>query len=296
MSRRLRGSWRAWDGARCRWAALVMLAAASCAHPGVPDPTETFLDRLIAGDRDALVAGFAGEPSVDDPMAGRVRGLDAFQQYVRARRAWLTLRAARVESLRTTRDDAHTVVEALLHLRLPRDTTVDLPVAIVGDRAAGGRVSAIRIYHSHWPLTGRHQIRAPLLPADTTLQLHDVIADYQKALASGDVDAILNTFEPDGYFREPSGGIWVHRGRAQLREFMQGLLAHGGIGLEHCTLTDDGVVAAIEFNAVRFGTRPLRPQAGLAVYERGAGGKLRAARIYDDVNVEVLAGSSPPRP
>ena len=60
------------------------------------------------------------------------------------------------------------------------------------------------------------------------------------------------------------------------------------MGLAHCTVTDDGVVAAIEFNAVQFGAHRLQPQAELAVYERGPGGLLHAARIYDDVNVEVL--------
>jgi hypothetical protein len=251
-----------------------------------------FLDRLVAGDREALVASFADEPSVDDPMAGRVRGVPAFQRYVDARQGWLSVRAAQVESLRTTRDDHHTVFEALLHLRLPTDTTVDLPIAVVSDLAADRRISAIRLYHSHWPLTGGHEVRAPLLSADTTLRLRDVVADYQDALANGDVEAIVNTFEPDGYFREPSGGIWVHRGRIQLRDFMRGLLGGGGIGLEHCTVTDDGVAAAIEFNAIRFAGRPLLPQAGLAVYERGKTGKLHAARIYDDVNVEVLTDAS----
>ncbi len=42
-------------------------------------------------------------------------------------------------------------------------------------------------------------------------------------------------------------------------------------------------------NAVQFGARRLEPQAGLAIYERGATGRLAAARIYDDVNVEALA-------
>ena len=46
---------------------------------------------------------------------------------------------------------------------------------------------------------------------------------------------------------------------------------------------------AIEFNAVRFGSHAVQPQAGVAVYERGTSGRLRAARIYDDVNVEALA-------
>jgi hypothetical protein len=77
---------------------------------------------------------------------------------------------------------------------------------------------------------------------------------------------------------------------------MSTILGGGGIRLERCTVTDDGVVAAIEFTAVRFGPHRLQPQAGLAVYERGPSGLLHAARIYDDVNVEALSGAAYPEP
>lgn len=265
---------------------VVLIAAAPCATQ-VPDATTAYLDRLLRGDSTALLAGFAGEPAVDDPIEGRVRGRAELDRFVARHHAWLTARAARLELLRTTTDPRHTVVEALLHLRLP-DTAVDLPVAVIGDRAAGDRVAAIRVYHSHWPLEGKHEIRHPLLPRDSGVVLRDVVAEYQRALAAGDAAAALNTFEPDGYFREPSGGIYVHRGRAALQEFLTTILAGGGIHLEHCSVTDDGVVAAIEFNAVQFGTKRLEPQAGIAIYERGPTRRLAAARIYDDVNVEAL--------
>ncbi|MBD0283626.1 MAG: hypothetical protein ICV69_15755 [Thermoleophilaceae bacterium] len=38
------------------------------------------------------------------------------------------------------------------------------------------------------------------------------MAEYQRALSPGDVDAIVATFEPDGYAREPAGGQYIHRG------------------------------------------------------------------------------------
>jgi hypothetical protein len=82
---------------------------------------------------------------------------------------------------------------------------------------------------------------------------------------------------------------WVHCGPAELRKFRTQILGAGGIGIDQATVTDDGKICAIEVNAVRFGKHALTPQAGLAIYERGPTGRLRAARIYDDVNVEVLA-------
>lgn len=270
--------------------ALLVLVAVACAGPPAPDPTSAYLERLLAGDRGALEAAFTGQPVVDDPMGGRVRGAADFERFVAERHRWLKERQASLESLRTTQDDHHTVSEAILHLRLS-DTAIDLPIAVAGDRAPGGRVSALRVYHSHWPLERAHRVRSPLLQPDPSIALQGVIGVYQRALAKGNVDSIVGAFEPDGSFREPSGGVWVHRGTTALRAFMAQILGAGGIGLEHCTLTDDGVVAAIEFNAVRFGSRQVAPQAGLAVYQRSPRGLLQTARIYDDVNVEVLAAT-----
>ena len=57
--------------------------------------------------------------------------------------------------------------------------------------------------------------------------------------------------------------------------------------LEHWTVTEDGVRTVLEFNAVRWGGVDLSPQAGIAVYERGATGRIAHARIYDDVEGPV---------
>jgi hypothetical protein len=279
--------------------ALSIVASAGCGHgaggaaaaraPAAATATEAYLPRLLAGDRAAIAGGFSDAPAIDDPFAGAVRGPGALDGFVVERHGWLAARAARLTLGRVTRGGGRTVVEAVLHLRaIPKGRAIDLPIAVVGDDAPGGRVRALRVYHSFWPLEGHHRVRPPLLGRDPAAHVTGAVADYQRALAGGDVDAIVATFEPDGYFREPSGEPWVHRGAAELRKFMTQILGAGGIGIDHATVTDDGAVCAIEFNAVRFGQRAIAPQAGLAVYERGPTGRLRAARIYDDVNLEVL--------
>ncbi len=117
----------------------------------------------------------------------------------------------------------------------------------------------------------------------------DVVGRYQAALAAGDAEAVVSTFTPDGYFRGPFGPQYAHRGTAALRAFFTWCFsAGGGIGLEQCTVTDDGVRCALEYNCVRWGRHDLPPQAGIGVYERGPDGLLAAARIYDDV--EAPAG------
>ena len=123
-----------------------------------------------------------------------------------------------------------------------------------------------------------------MLPADPTAHAEGTPGDYQRALAEGDLAGIVGTFEPDGYAREPSGGSYLHCGAEGLRTFYAHLFANGGsIPLEHCTLTDDGVRCAIEYNCVRWGVTDIPPQAGVAVYERASSRLLNAARIYDDV-------------
>ena len=101
----------------------------------------------------------------------------------------------------------------------------------------------------------------------------------------------MAAFEPDGYFREPSGPQYTVRGIQALGKFFTRFFsAGGGIGLEHCTVTDGGTRCALEYNCVRWGSVELPPQAGVAVYERGASGRLAAARVYDDVQAPVEEG------
>ena len=174
--------------------------------------------------------------------------------------------------------------EVVLHLD-GEAGRVKVPVAILADREPDGRLSELRVYHSLWPVMDRHVHRPPMLQLDPDLQVSDVFAEYQRALAAGDLDAILATFEPDGYASEPAGGPYVHRGRDELRAFYQHMFSNdGGVALEHCAMIDTGRACAIEYNVVRWGATELPPEAGVAVYVRGESGRLAAARIYDDTD------------
>jgi len=147
----------------------------------------------------------------------------------------------------------------------------------------------IRVHYSTWLLTGGHELRHALLYGQEG-DIPDVVGRYQEALARGDADAVVDCFEEDGYFREPSGGDFVYRGKDALSDAYAFLFSNdGGIPLEHCTLTDDETRCAVEYNVVQWGKMKLPPQAGVAVYERGSTGLLAAARVYDDVDAP-LAG------
>lgn len=238
-----------------------------------------------SGEIDALVGSFAGEPELHHPLRGRVKGARAFERFVAETNAWLTARNVEwgeIERIITLRRSIEEIV-----LTVDRDgDRIEVPVAVAADRDDDGRILELRIYFGNWPLTGRHANRPPLLQLDPDLIAPDIVGEYQRAFAAGDVDAAVAAFEPEGYVREPAGGGYVHRGHTELVALYRLFFSNGGgIPVERCTVTDDGRACALEYNVVRWGrTELLPPEAALAVYVRGDTGKLASARIYDDVD------------
>jgi SnoaL-like domain len=264
-------------------------AQAARANDAIP-----YYEGVMADQPAALIRSFAGEPVLNDPRRGRVEGAEGLRDFVLGMADWLRKRDAVVENVALTRTPIRTVEEVVLHLLGDAGPArVELPVAIVTERNPDRTLKTIRVYHSMWPLTGKHTVRPPLLPEDPKLHVEGTPAAYQRALAEGDLEGIVGIFEPDGYAREPSGDAYLHRGVEGLRELYAHLFANGGgIALEHCTLADDGTRCVIEYNCVRWGVTDIPPQAGMAVYERGSSGLLRAARIYDDVEPPAVSDTS----
>jgi hypothetical protein len=255
--------------------------AAADARAAAPVP---YFAGVTSGETEALVGSFAGEPELHHPVRGRVKGRRAFERFVTDTNAWLTARnavAGQVERIITPRRG---IEETVLTLDGDR-SRIELPIAIVADRDEDAHIIELRIYYSTWPLTRRHANRPPVLQPDPDLQEPDVVGEYQRALAAGDVEAAAAAFEPDAYVREPTGGAYVHRGRDELVALYEHFFSNGGgIPLEHCAVTDDGRSCALEYNVVRWGRTELPPEAGVAVYVRGSTGKLAGARIYDDAD------------
>jgi SnoaL-like domain len=144
-----------------------------------------------------------------------------------------------------------------------------------------------RTYCSQWPVDGRRHLRPPVLEPGAA-RPGDVVGRYQAALEAGDADAVVGTFASDGYFRGPVSPRYTHSGTGELRSFFTRCFsAGGGIGLQYCVVTDDGVRCVVEYNCVRWGSHDLPHQAGLGVYERGQDGLLASARVYDDIEAPV---------
>jgi hypothetical protein len=245
------------------------------------DTIKDFYVYLLAGDVDTLIAIFAGQPSIDTPLGGEVKGAAAFKRFVEEQGAWLKERQANPELFHLTATDERIVAEFVLYLRHGGEP-IDLPVAVVADLVEGG-ISAVRVYHSTWPLTGEHLVRAPLLEPAEGLEEPEVIQAYMAGIGEPDKEAVLALFAEDGYVREPSGARFRHVGPEGLRHFYGPALDSGGVVLHHCTATFDGRTFVVEFICDEWANVKLPPQAGLAVYELAGPDRLQAARIYDDV-------------
>jgi hypothetical protein len=239
-----------------------------------------YFDGLLAGDPDPLVESFAGEPEVYLPERGRIKGVAPFRAFVTETNGWLRQHDVSVEDVAHVILDGHGFEEVVLHLD-SHDGPVHLPVIVIADRQPDGRIDELRVYFSNEPLTGRHANRPPLLQPDPGLEVPDVVAAYLRAVAAGDVDAIVAAFEPDGCVRESGSGRHVHRGPDALRAFYGWLLSSGDMSLEACAVVDDGQVGALE-HVVRWGSA-LPPQAAVTVFVRGESGRLAAVRVYDDI-------------
>ncbi|MEU1195025.1 nuclear transport factor 2 family protein [Streptomyces sp. NPDC005813] len=253
----------------------------------IPQITD-LVERLGAAD----LAGALRDPdtatvpvALDDPGAGRICGVGVLAAWLAEQEKWRTEHAAVVEPAAVTVTGRRAVGEWVVRLDGPDGGRVGLPVAAAVEPASN---MPVRIYHSRWPLLGRHVVRPPLVRHAPDAHASDVVDVYRAALAEGDVAAVVAAFAPDGYFREPSGDTHRYVGTAALNDLFKGFFAAGGgIPLKLCTVTDDGTRSAVEYVCDRWGDADLPPQAGLVVCTRGEGGLISAVHVYDDVEAPV---------
>jgi ketosteroid isomerase-like protein len=281
------------------FANAMELARAQTRAAGQADPVRQYISVLNSGDSSPLETVWPGEVVVYDPRLGEIRGHKQLRKFVRGSQSWLAERHARTETMAVTTANGRAVVELLAHLSIDgRD--VAWPVAVVAE-SRDDRSVVFRTYGSLLPVDGQRSVRPPILapafppesafaPRSAAAPVHagDVVGRYFAAVEAGDVEAAVRTFEADGYVRDPTGPRAIHRGAAELRSFFAAQFSAGGIGLQQCAKTDDGVRCAVEYNCVRWGTHDLPPQPGLTVCERAGDALLTAARSYDDIE--------PPKP
>jgi ketosteroid isomerase-like protein len=259
----------------------VELARLQTRAAGLADPVAAYLAALDRGDSHALEAVWPGEIVVYDPRAGQVRGHEQLHHFVSENQRWLAERHARIDAMAAVSAGGRAVVEMLAHLLVDGVETA-WPIAVVAE-SVNERSVEFRTYCSQLPVDGRRHLRPSILTSGTAAP-GDVIARYLNALAAGDAGAVVETFDAGDYLRLAFGPDSTYQGPGELMSYFTDCFGDGGgIDLQSCVVTDDGVRCAVEYNCVRWGRHDVAPQAGIGVYERGPDGLLSAVRFYDDV-------------
>lgn len=112
--------------------------------------------RMIEGDV-GVIGIFSAKATVDGPLASK----QLPPEFISETRAWLEAHSARVTPVADTVTTGRAAHELVLTMEIDGER-VDLPVMLVAD-LDDERIRDLRIYHSTLPLTGRHQVRRPLM-------------------------------------------------------------------------------------------------------------------------------------
>lgn len=248
--------------------------------------SEVYLPSLVASQPEQLALRLGDRATVDDPIFGRTTGMPALQRYLEEVAAWLSKHHGSFEKVAFTMGSDRDVTEGTLGLTF-EGRRVSVPVAVVAERRKEREVE-VRLYYSTRPIKGTRAVRSPLLPKDDQIAVPPPVEAHLAALAKGDVRAIVETFELGGTLRDPQGDTYVRQADGgTLQPFYQRLFSGGGAGIEvlNGARADDGSTCALEYTIVKVHGKGVPPQAGLAVYERGESGLLKATRVYEDVEV-----------
>ena len=222
----------------------VEIACCQTRSVGLADPVQQYFNALETGRTRELEEIWPGQVAIYDPREGEVRGHRQLRRFVHNNKLLWAERHVRIETVASTFIVGRAVVELLAHLDDYDGQPVDWPIAVVAE--SPDELSVVfRTYCSQWPVDGQRHIRRPLLePANT--QLSDVVGRYLTVVSNGDLGSIVSAFAADGYFRESIGPNYLHRGTRELRAyFAECFKVGGGLELEHCAVTDDGVRCAV---------------------------------------------------
>jgi hypothetical protein len=250
--------------------------------------SEVYFPALVACAPEPLTQRLGDRATVDDPIFGRTTGMPALQRYLEEVAAWLGKHAATFDRVAFTMGSDRDVTEGTLGLTFD-GRRVSVPVAVVAERRKEREVE-VRLYYSTRPINGAHAVRSPLLPQDDQIAVPPPIDAHLAALAKGDVQAIVASFEIGATLRNPAGEVFTREADGgSLRAFYERLFGAasgvGGVDLLNGGRADDGSTCALEYTIVKMRGKGVPAQAGLAVYERGDSGLLRAARVYEDAEI-----------
>lgn len=248
----------------------------------ITEAVRTLYPRIADGDIGVLGV-FCAKATVDSPLGGKQEP----SEFLAETHQWLERHNATMTEVNVVVTPQRVIYEFIAFLDFERERR-ELPIMVIAD-VEDGCIRDLRVYHSTWPLHRTHSVRAPIMDYDVAERPPEPVGTYHEALAAGDAAAADGVFEPDGTVREPAGSAFAHSGPARAAWYRT-ILSLGPLPLRLGSITDDGTTVVYEYMVDHWGTDAVPPQAGAAAYQRGAGGKLAWARIYDDVDPPPALG------
>ncbi|HTP38167.1 MAG TPA: hypothetical protein VMI92_01205 [Steroidobacteraceae bacterium] len=230
--------------------------------------------QLESVDRQQLAARLRAQRTIDDPVTGNAPPADMESKsplWPTARR-WQKIERVAVTEQGQRRVEEFRFTPVAGGNDLPPGSIHGewLPVAIVFEQQGDGS-SVARVYSAHQLVPQR----GPILEVVEDFVAHrggdDIMARYFTTLHSAQMEPTLDLWEVDGYLQHSNGE--TYQGRERLRVDFTKFYATGGIKLRYCNKVDSGPRTALEVYMPA--GRP-----AVAVYERGAHGKVGAARLY----------------
>ena len=251
--------------------------------------SEVYMTAALTAQSEHLARRLGERSTVDDPIFGRAKGMPKLAEFLRDISEWLTNRDAAFDKTAFTLGPDSDVTEGTLALTL-NAKRVPIPVAIVAERRRGREVE-MRLYYSTQAIRGPGAVRPRIHPDADPIPVPPPVAAHVDALARGDVDAAVASFESGGSLRDSAGVVHIRdNGGGPLRVWHENLLrarsgqsGRGAYEIAKGARTDDGRTCALEYTVVRAHGADVVPQPGLAIYERGESGLLSQVRMYDDV-------------
>lgn len=208
---------------------------------------------------------------IEDPQQGERKPLELEATSLLWPHAaqWAVIELEQVIDSAARRLEEYRFVPVRAMPELPAYQGPGLPVALLFERTPNG-ASRARMYATP-ALRASHRRSLPIDPhAAPGRDAADVLTRLARTLRDGDVAASTALFERDACLQLADGAL--RKGTAEIRATLERLLQAGAVNASYCTRLDEGTRSALE---LQLGERP-----ALLVCERGAGGLLRAVRVY----------------
>ncbi len=244
-----------------------------------------FIESILAEAYSRTLSAFTDDAAFDIQSVGTANGKDEGLQLLMAQREYLKDEVKDVKVYHTFEDARHRVIEYDILL----NNTFDLPLVVILVKG-GGKFSAVRTYHSVYPITEGHEFRGSLFTERIELTEPAEVVNYFKSIARGSTEETMQTlsFEDDVYFREPAGWRWNHKTTSGLKEHFDHFFGDGGVPLKFHNYvfdTDKGTFAG-EYTCDVWGSATFKPQAGVSIYDiNKTTGKITGIRVYDNVDL-----------